>query len=43
MKGEGAAALKVGDVITVSGTIKNYQHSSGECEVEFDSGCTFVK
>ncbi len=43
MKGEGAAALKVGDVITVSGTIKNYQHSSGDCEVEFDSGCTFVK
>ena len=43
MKGEGADALKVGDVITVSGTIKNYQHSSGDCEVEFDSGCTFVK
>lgn len=43
MKGEGAAELKVGDVITVSGTIKNYQHSSGDCEVEFDSGCTFVK
>lgn len=43
MKGEGAAALKVGDVITVSGTIKNYQHSSGDTEVEFDSGCTFVK
>lgn len=43
MKGDGADALKVGDVITVSGTIKNYQHSSGDCEVEFDSGCTFVK
>lgn len=43
MKGDGADALKVGDVITVSGTIKNYQHSSGDCKVEFDSGCTFVK
>ncbi len=43
MKGDGADALKVGDVITVTGVIKNYQHSSGDCEVEFDSGCTFVK
>ena len=43
MKGEGAAQLQVGDVITVTGIIKNYQHSSGDCEVEFDAGCTFVK
>ena len=43
MKGTGAENLKVGDVITVTGTIKNYQHSSGDCEVEFDAGCTFVK
>ncbi len=43
MKGEGAQNLKVGDVITVTGIIKNYQHSSGDCEVEFDAGCTFVK
>lgn len=43
MKGSGADSLKVGDVITVTGVIKNYQHSSGDCEVEFDSGCTFKK
>ena len=43
MKGDGADALKVGDTIAVTGVIKNYQHSSGDCEVEFDSGCTFVK
>ena len=41
--GDGAKNLKVGDVITVTGMIKNYQHSSGDCEVEFDQGCTFVK
>lgn len=44
MKGTGAENLKVGDVITVTGLIKNYQHTStGNCEVEFDQGCTFVK
>ena len=42
MKGDGADALKVGDVIKVTGTIKNYVHSSGDSEVEFDAGCTFV-
>lgn len=44
MKGDGAENLKVGDVITVTGRIKNYVHtSSGDSEVEFDAGCTFVK
>ena len=43
MKGTGAENLKEGDVITVTGMIKNYQHSSGDSEVEFDQGCTFVK
>lgn len=44
MKGDGADSLKVGDTITVTGVIKNYVHqSSGDSEVEFDSGCTFVK
>lgn len=43
LKGTGADALAVGDVITVSGTIKNYQHSSGDTEVEFDAGCTLDK
>lgn len=44
MKGDGAESLKVGDTITVTGTIKNYVHqSSGDSEVEFDAGCTFVK
>ena len=36
-EGEDAAALKVNDVIAVTGTIKNYNGT-----VEFDSGCTFV-
>ena len=35
MKGEGAADLKVGDTITVTGVIKNYNGT-----VEFDAGCT---
>ena len=43
MKGTGAENLKEGDVITVTGLIKNYKHSSGDCEVEFDQGCTFTK
>ncbi len=34
LKGDGAADLAVGDVITVTGTIKNYNGT-----VEFDSGC----
>ena len=34
LKGEGADALKEGDVITVTGLIKNYNGT-----VEFDSGC----
>ena len=39
LKGDGAKTLAVGNTITVNGVIKNYQHSSGECEVEFDAGC----
>ena len=35
LKGEGAADLKVGDVITVTGTLKNYKGT-----YEFDAGCT---
>ncbi len=38
LKGDGAEALAVGDVITVTGTIKNYNGT-----VEFDAGCTFTK
>ncbi len=38
LKGDGAESLAVGDVISVTGTIKNYQS-----DIEFDSGCTFVK
>jgi hypothetical protein len=34
LKGEGADALKEGDVITVTGLIKNYNGT-----IEFDSGC----
>ena len=38
LKGEGADALAVGDVITVTGTLMNYAGT-----VEYTSGCTFVK
>lgn len=37
LKGDGAADLKVGDKITVTGSICNYKGT-----VEFNSGCTFV-
>ena len=37
LKGDGADKLAVGDTITVTGTIKNYNGT-----VEFLSGCTFV-
>lgn len=37
LKGDGAADLKAGDTITVTGTICNYNGT-----VEFNSGCTFV-
>ncbi len=36
-EGEDASALKVGDVIAVTGTIKNYYGT-----IEYDTGCTFV-
>ena len=35
LKGDGAAALSVGDTITVTGTLKNYNGT-----IEFDAGCT---
>ena len=35
---KGGEDLKVGDVITVTGTIKNYNGT-----IEFDKGCTYVK
>ena len=35
LKGEGAKDLKVGDTITVTGTLKNYKGT-----FEFDAGCT---
>ena len=38
LKGEGAADLKIGDVITVTGTIKNYKGT-----IEFDSGCQIIE
>ena len=38
LTGEGAEALAEGDIITVTGSIKNYKGT-----VEFDKGCTFVK
>ena len=38
LTGEGADKLAEGDVITVTGTIKNYKGT-----IEFDKGCTFTK
>ena len=38
LKGTGAETLEVADVITVTGTIKNYNGT-----IEFDSGCTLDK
>jgi len=40
LSGSGADQIGVGDTITVTGTIVNYQHSSGDTEVEFAQGCT---
>ncbi len=37
LKGEGADTLAVGDIIKVTGKIKNYKDT-----IEFDAGCTFV-
>ncbi len=42
MKGEGADQVTVGDTITVTGIIKNYVHSSGDSEIEFDAGCALT-
>ncbi len=41
--GFSASALKVGDIITVSGTLKNYEHSDKSTTIEFDAGCKLVK
>ncbi len=38
LKGDGADALAVGDVITVTGQLMNYSGT-----IEFNSGCTFTK
>ena len=38
LKGEGAENLAIGDTITVTGTLKNYQGT-----IEFDAGCTLDK
>ena len=43
VKGEGAEALAVGGTIAVKGIIKNYVHSSGDSEIEFDQGCELIK
>ena len=42
LSGSGADQIAVGDTITVTGTIVNFQHSSGDTEVEFTQGCTLV-
>ena len=42
LEGTGVDQIGVGDTITVSGTITNYQHSSGDTEVEFKAGCQLL-
>lgn len=43
LKGEGAAALAVGDVITVTGELLHYVNSDGTTDkIEFNSGCQLV-
>ena len=42
MKGEGADTIKVNDVITVSGILKNYVKGDVST-IEFDAGCTLDK
>ncbi len=39
MKGTDISKIAVGDTITVSGYIINYQHESGDTEVEYEAGC----
>ena len=42
MKGNGISKIDVGDTITVVGNIENYQHSSGDTEVEYTAGCQMI-
>lgn len=40
LKGDGADVIKVGDTITVTGSIVNWDNKDGTSTVEFNSGCT---
>lgn len=42
LKGNDAETLAVGDIITVTGIIENYQNSSGGYKIQFVSGCKLV-
>ena len=43
LKGEGAATLKVGDVITVTGELLRYVNKDGTTDkIEFNSGCQLI-
>ena len=42
LKGTGADVIAVGDTITVTGTVINYQHTSGDTELEFDAGSMII-
>ncbi|MBQ6832215.1 MAG: hypothetical protein IJO28_06210 [Oscillospiraceae bacterium] len=42
MKGNGVEVLDIGDIITVKGYITNYQHTSGDTEVEYTAGCQLI-
>ncbi len=44
LKGDEAAAIVVGDTITVTGTLKHYVNGDGSVDkIEFDAGCTLDK
>lgn len=42
LSGSGVDQIDVGDTVTVTGIIENYQHTSGDTEVEFQAGCSLV-
>lgn len=44
LEGDGASELKVGDVITVSGSLKKYHNNNDNSDLcEFNAGCKIVK
>lgn len=42
LEGVGVSRIGVGDTVTVTGSILNYQYNSGATEVEFEAGCVLT-